>query len=197
MRRRSVLLLLLCVGLLTGCSNPWFPYPAPEPYVDPYPYSFTDASKPLYPLGLYGAQRFLSDVRARWTGQNNVGVQDPVDSFLWMSGDCDDFAVMVAFYLQEYFGYDTFIAALEAIAPGYENHACAFVAASSGVVENYELSCPGAATIIMASTGAIYYPVDWAVCPAWTWATHGWFQDFGPYAIEWYDLAGNPTAGAH
>jgi hypothetical protein len=184
MRRCPVLLLLLCVGLLSGCSNPWFPYPAPEPYVDPYPYSFTDASKPLYPLGLYGAQRFLSDVRARWVYQENVGCQYPADSFLCMSGDCDDFATMVAYYFQEYWAYDTFIVMFNVVGRGL--HACAYVDSTRSVT--FVSDCAEQASLTM--NGVRYDPVDWERCPMGSWVSSGTILCY-----EWYVFAGNPTLG--
>jgi hypothetical protein len=48
MRRGAVLLLLLFVAVLVGCYRPPFPYHVP--LVDPYPYSFTDPAKQIYPL---------------------------------------------------------------------------------------------------------------------------------------------------
>ncbi len=104
---------------LAGCLEPYVP--TNPPYVDPYPYSFTNPSKPAYPKTLYGAQLFISDCRELWTGEHNVGVQRPETSYLRMRGDCDDWAVMIAAYLQEHFGTDTLIAILTVDGVG---HAC-------------------------------------------------------------------------
>jgi hypothetical protein len=161
------------------------PSPPPAPY-DPYPYSFTDSSKPFYPLGLYGAQLFVSDVRARWVYQANVGAQYPADSFRWMSGDCDDFAIMLAYYLQEYWRYDTFVILIDI--QGRGGHACAFVTQASGVASGGTCLFVPIATV----NGATYYPLDWTPCTDWTWSPVG--QHLVTW--EWNQLAGNATLGA-
>jgi hypothetical protein len=201
MRRSSVFFLLVCVALLTGCIRPSPPW---EPPPDPYPYSFTDSSKPFYPLGLYGARLFVSDVRARWVYQANVGAQYPADSFRWMSGDCDDFAIMLAYYLQEYWRYDTFILMLNSIDGVSTDHGCAFVLASSGVADE-ATSCPDGYPYVHPN-GVDYYPVDFSACPWWDWTNY--FPRFviltdqasGVQSLkvfwEWYELAGIPTLGA-
>jgi len=166
----------------------------PEPYVppyDPYPYSFTDSSKLAYPKSLYGAQRFVQDARALWVYETNAGARYPSESAATMRGDCDDFAVMLAFYVQEYFGYDTFVVLLMALVPWLDDHGCAFVSASSGVAYDYA-SCSEGTYIAAYPTGAVYYPLDWTVCPDWTIETHGWFPEIGGKLFEWYELAGNP-----
>lgn len=179
MRRALVVFAVAAVVSLTSCMAP---LPYNPPHVDPYPYSFTDSSKTTYPKGLGGAQRFVSDSRERWTPCRNVGVQYPQDSARVLSGDCDDFAVMLAYYLQEYFGYDTLIV-LNDYGGG---HACAFVLASSGVSDIS--GCPVVPTVV--HSGATYYPLDWRPCAEWTWLDPG-----SPIScvFEWYDLAGNAT----
>jgi hypothetical protein len=181
--RRFVASLFACLIFLGGCYRP-----EPEPYVDPYPYSFTDSTKPTYPRSLFGAQRFVEDAWDLWIYRQNVGVKYPEEAYRTMRGDCDDFAVMVAGYLQAYFGYDSFIACPTVDGVG---HACAFVIASSGVV--YVSDCFLVPTITLGATGALYYPVDMARCPGWTWANPG--SSVGPL-FEWSDLAGNSYLSA-
>ncbi len=179
MRRACLLLGAIAVLLLSGCYEPYTP-----PYVDPYPYSFADSSKPEYPNTLYWAQRFIEDCRDHWRGESNVGVQYPRESYSRMRGDCDDWAVMIAFYLQEHFGADTLIIILKVDGVG---HACPFVAEDSGVV-SFD-GCSGSVPIVtLTSTGEDYYPIETSRCPWWTWTHPG--NPIGP-PFEWSDLAGN------
>lgn len=109
MRRWRALIpgLLVLLIFLGGCMNTVPQTP------DPYPYSFTDPDKPPYPRTLAGARLFISDARERWIGVPNSTVQAPEVSATTFRGDCDDFSTMLACYLQEYWGYDTFIVFLD------------------------------------------------------------------------------------
>jgi hypothetical protein len=183
MRRASILLVVVCVTLLAGCYRP-----DPTPPWDPYPYSFTDTTKDLYPRSSFGAQRFVSDARALWLYAENNGANYPEDSYRLMRGDCDDFAVMVSYYLQEYFHYDTLIVILEITNVG--GHACAFVTRSSGAASSSEACLSAIPTVIR--TEETYLPVDFYACPGWIWSPLG--QSLVTW--EWYQLAGNPTLDA-
>jgi hypothetical protein len=193
MRRAVLLCVLLLIASLTAC---YFPEPYTPPYVDPYPYSFTDSSKPIYPQSQYGARLFVADSRELWRYEHNVGVQHPADSCRWMRGDCDDFAVMVAFYLQEHFRYDTFILQLSSKVSYRSGHACAFVRQTSGVAE-VPSSC---SYPYIHPDGIDYYPVDFGECPGWTWDEYDidWEyrrnssgQTIAYFMFEWYDMSGN------
>jgi len=201
-------ILVIALLILAGCAAPYFEPP------DPYPYSFSDPDKQPYPRTLAGAQRFLSDARdesesddyPHWRYKINWVVQSPTFSEQTRTGDCDDYAVMIAYYLQQYWGYDTFIMFLD-MGPGRENHAVAYVRTSDGLID---LSgCPG---IIPALEwyGYTYYPVDWSRCPGWTWVsydgtasyaypsyywewewnckTEEWVRLYSGQPIEWYQL---------
>ena len=99
-------ILLTTLLLLAGCAAVYYePYEPP----DPYPYSFTDTSKEVYPQTVSGARRFVSDARILWVYENNSIVLSPSFCATYFRGDCDDFAVMLAYYLQEYWLYDTYI----------------------------------------------------------------------------------------
>lgn len=189
-----ILLVLVLLGITAGCTQPYRP-PAP---VDPYPYSFTDPSKVLYPCTRYGALRFISDARALWQYQTNHYVREPQTSTTWMRGDCDDFAVMLAYYLQEYFAYDTFVLALQGPTEG---HAVCFVERRSGLVNLS--SCSLAPYITVESRD--YDPVDFTMCPGWMWKKYGGEYDYAwrltynvetgdPFVIwtgrrcEWYEM---------
>ena len=172
-------LALLCLFLLTvgGCYR--YDVGPIEPF-DPFPYSFCDSSRPQYPKTLDGARRFVSDTRSRWTYEHNAGAQYPHDSCRALSGDCDDFAIMLAYYLQEYWGFDTFIVLIRVDGSG---HACAYVARSSGVAV---FSNCGPVPILQHADGRLFDPLDWTPCPGWTWTSFG-----GVLTFEWYELAGN------
>lgn len=194
--RACLLLLLLLLLILAGCRSPIDP-------PDPYPYSFTDPSKKLYPCTIAGARRFISDSRPpRWEGAHNSYVKAPDDSAATLHGDCDDFAVMMAHYLQEYWGYDTFIVLLDNITPREPSHAVAFVNAPSGLIDP-GLDCDYP---YLSVKGVRYDPVDWTACPGWMWVEYGGTMDYEPsrwfknwltgkwcrfsagQMIEWYEM---------
>lgn len=188
MRSCAVVVILLLCALLVSCY-----YPSPSP-VDPYPYSFTDPSKPYYPLTESGARRFLEDVRAQWFPHADVPfepVQDPAYSYAVLAGDCDDFSVMLAYYLQEYWGYDTFIALLSSLNSSLENHAVCFVLWNSFPPDIYESMCEIPTATL---SGYVYRPLDWNPCTFWTWADYQlglWLYgiDLNRYfktSLEWY-----------
>ncbi len=163
--------LVLIVGLLGGCYRAYIPPP------DPYPYSFTDQSKEVYPRTLAGATRFIIDSRTRWQGLPNSTVQAPEVSAATLRGDCDDFSTMLACYLQEYWGYDTFILLidLQGDQTYYQsaNHAVCFVD-SSDLVADATCTMP-----VIVSGRRTYWPLDWTACPGWMWMSEGGDTDFG------------------
>jgi len=200
MKRLAYLIPVLIGLVLSGCMQTSY---------DPYPYSFSDSTKSPYPRTLYGAQRFISDatdlgdydVYPHWRAKLNGYVQSPIVSERKRTGDCDDYAVMMAYYLQEYWGYDTFIVLVD-IRPGEGLHAVAYVYDPGGLLDTS--SCPLIPYLIL--NGYNYYPVDWTPCPDWTWDTWGGTADFGTggwttdvatgqvvtfetgQAIEWYEM---------
>lgn len=189
-------LLLIGLLILTSRVAPIIP---PPPDLDPYPYSLTNTSKEQYPKTTAGAQRFISDSRPpRWNGQHNTYVQAPIESASKLSGDCDDFAVMMAYYLEEYWWYDTFVVMLD-MGSGLDDHAVAFVYDSDALLDfSYCGSYP-----VIERDGKYYEPVDWSRCPDWHWAKHGGTVNFRydwtyynyvrgqwGYAWEWEWLVG-------
>ncbi|MEW5826870.1 MAG: hypothetical protein AB1778_08590 [Candidatus Bipolaricaulota bacterium] len=159
----------------------------PAPYIttdrSAFPYSFSDTSKPVYPQTLDGARRFIADCRELWAYKHNVGGRYPRDSYGAMHGDCDDWAAMVACYLQEHFGYDTFIIIFKLDGV---THACPFVAGSSGLVRTSD--CPGLPTATLSGAEDVYYAVERDDCPRWHW-----IQPTGSLGtpFEWTDIAGD------
>ncbi len=159
----------------------------PDPYIrtDPvaYPYSFTDSAKQAYPQTLDGARQFVSDCRELWFHKPNKGARQPEDSYGAMRGDCDDWSVMIAGYLQEFFGYDTVIVV---VSLGRVNHACPFVVATSKVVSPTD--CASLAATSMIVGGLLYYPIEETPCPGWKWNNPG-----SPVTAvyEWSTLSGD------
>ena len=193
MNRWRVWLLLIVVALLAGCMAPITPPPP-----DPYPYSFTDAGKEPYPRTSEGARRFVADSRARWKWEHNSTVYSPIVSASRLRGDCDDFAVMVAYYLQEFWGYDTFICALRALYYGLEDHGVAFLSSYEASVDYGILLCSYYPYLEVGPSKIPYYPVDFIECPDWDWNSYyrdgalvyDWVSGTWQYKtlFEWYDL---------
>ena len=146
---------------------------------DPYPYSFSNPNKEPYPQTWSGAERFISDAREggpypHWQYvKTNPYVHSPILSERIRTGDCDDYAVMMAAYLQDYWGYDTFIVLVHFINdPPNEGHAACFVEEDSGLV-TCPIGCTSWPRILLINNGKNYVPVDFHACPGWTWLDQG------------------------
>lgn len=109
-------------------------------------------------------------------------VQEPEVSFKLLSGDCDDFATMIAYYLQEVYGYDTVILLVQ-LPKG--PHVTAFVAitenAAQGIIDNCNEYIP-----MWEYNGIKYIAIDWQICTGWTWTNPG----AKIYSKEWSDYVG-------
>lgn len=145
---------------------------------EPYPYSFTDPNKPYYPKTRTGARRFVSDARSLWSPESNLYLKNPSDSYSNMRGDCDDFALMLAYYLQDgWWGYDTFVVILDPSPGGRysEPHACAYVCSENVNLDPYP---PAFCQYYPALTylDRLYQPVDFTECPFW---------NYNDYYIRW------------
>jgi len=164
-------------------------------------YSFTDSSKPVYPRTGDAARQFVSDVRPpNWTYSSNTNVSYPDVSYAALRGDCDDFAVMLAFFLQEHWGYDTFIAWLSP-KPGSSLdscHATCFIRHAQITIDLPGTYSCSSIPVVDHPNGYRYYPIDWTPCPGWTWddfyMIHQEVQDAfsgdmkDTYHFEWYDF---------
>lgn len=117
--------------------------------------------------------------------------QDPTTSYLRMRGDCDDFAVMIAGFTQEYFGFDSEVYQLDFVAGG-PGHAVAGVHTSYDVVSWYYSPClfsPGPYARHGDYPYWIYLPIDTVRCVPYgkddvvllTWC-------------EWYEMVGQPLS---
>lgn len=168
------------------------------PPSNPYPYSFSDPDKQPYPRTWTGAQRFISDARdlgeydsyPHWNYVKNDYVQSPILSEQTRTGDCDDYAVMMAAYLQDYFGYDTFVALLCFLnkPPKECGHAVCFVEEGSGLVTQPP-GCSYWPRIKLIDNGKNYVPVDFSACPEWTWVEKGGTVDY--WSGRTFNLATN------
>jgi hypothetical protein len=108
-----------------------------------------------------------------------------------MTGDCDDFAVMIAGYSQEHWGYDSFVALLDDVFD-VVGHAVAFVSCDLDVMEWRFEGC-GRFPYWETDGGYTYMPVDFHRCPGWHWLEYG-----GRFRLaetcEWDSLVGEPMS---
>jgi hypothetical protein len=118
--------------------------------------------------------------------------QDPTTSYFRMRGDCDDFAVMVAFFTQEYFGFDSEIYQLRVIGEE-EGHAVAGAYVDSvDVVRWYYGPCPHSPGPYVEDKYypfRVYLPIDMNRCSPWgpdTVVLYAW--------REWYEMVGQPLS---
>ena len=137
---------------------------------------------------LYEVWSWIECVREAWIYEKDhpgERCQQPSVSSKRLRGDCDDFAVMVAYYLQEYWHYDTYIVVV------YNRdtqtyHAIAFLHASKAGLDSQLRKC-GEAYQYQPWKGRVYIPVDWSACPDLT------MYDLSRVRMyEWNQLAGKP-----
>lgn len=114
---------------------------------------------------------FIEYVQNNWKYVKDSGkvVLQPTEYFELMEGDCDDFATMVAYYLQEVYGYDTFIVIIQ---QPEGLHMVAFLAADEKVVKEIANNCQTELPTI-GYNNVKYVAIDWEICPGWTWTDPG------------------------
>jgi len=174
-RLYKLVALVLVVGLLGGC------YPV---YLDPLPEQnpFATADARLW--------SFISYVEGHWVYETDLPgelCQAPAVSYQRMRGDCDDFAVMVAYYIQQAYQYDTFIIFTSASTGG--KHAVAFLQASKAFEEQMTSYC---GNYPYWTVGTLCYvpldmPQNGGTCPLWAWLHTG---PNNTTRYEWSDLVG-------
>lgn len=159
------------------------PIPTPVPIYTPVPTSMPIVStdKPFE-----NPWDFIEYVQKNWKYEYDTPgkvVQEPAVSFKLLSGDCDDFATMVAYYLQEIYGYDTVILRVQ-LPKG--PHVTAFVAVeeytAQGIIDNCNENIP-----MWEYNGIKYIAIDWQTCTGWTWTNP---EGTKIYSKEWYDYVG-------
>lgn len=144
-----------------------------------------------YPPSNDGMWSFVRDAQEQWTYERDKWFercQAPAISLLSMKGDCDDFAVMIAYCLQEYWGYDTFISYIRMI--DGEDHWVAFLWVSKSLLAEVASNCSGSYPYQTVGVWKrIYIPIDWHLCPEWHWVSPG--SSTGR-RYEWNELVGKP-----
>lgn len=126
---------------------------------------------------------FIDYVQSNWVYEYDVDdeiVQTPQVSYDILTGDCDDFATMIAYYIEEVYGYDTELVEIYMSDTG-NYHLVAFVKVTDSYTDEMANSCNvNAFPYYTKKDGSIYAPIDWEVCPGWSWAseesitTHEW-----------------------
>jgi len=134
--------------------------------------------------GLWG---WIECVREAWVYEEDYPgklCQQPWVSKTMLRGDCDDFAVMVAYYIEEYWGFDTFIVWINM--KDTPDHYVAFIHASESLKDSRLRECSHYP--YMTRRGKFYIPIDFTKCPDWHWLKTG----DSIKTEEWEDLAGTP-----
>ena len=173
-------------------SPPIIPIPTPEiiyVYITPVPTTIPTPILIVKPTdNTEEAHKFVTHVQKYWVYVDDAPgqvVRHPTESFKLMYGDCDDFATMVAYYLEEVYGYDTELVILEMQDGGL--HLAAFVASTDEYIQ-YKIRYCGNVGIstYTKDDGQIFAPIDMVPCPNWKWATLG----KGVISFEWEDFIG-------
>jgi len=151
------------------------------------------ASSSSFPKTDKGLWDFIHYARRHWTYEKDhpgeLCQRPEVSNKLW-KGDCDDFAVMVAYYLQEYWGYDTYIIGIEwTDEPG--GHWVAFLHVSEQSVKRRTSKCENYPYMTQKRGGRkwFYIPIDRYYCPSWEWTREG---SSSATQYEWDDLVDKP-----
>jgi len=143
-----------------------------------------------YPQTSDGMWEFIHDAQENWIyepDQPNEPCQAPAISLLSMRGDCDDFAVMIAYCLQEYWGYDTFTCRVQFKGED-EVHRVAFLWVTEKILDEIAECCNGDYPYLTVDD-RIYIPIDWQLCPTWRWVSPGTAT---LERLEWYEVVGKP-----
>lgn len=140
------------------------PVPVSTPVPTPIPTAGTD--KPFE-----NPWDFVEYVQKNWVYERDNGkvVQEPEVYFKLLSGDCDDFATMVAYYLQEIYGYDTLVATVQ-LPEG--PHLVAFWYLEQSTIDTIAQQC-GTSIPTITKNGRTYAAIDWEICTEWTWTGTG------------------------
>jgi len=141
-----------------------------------------------YPKTPTGMWNFIHNAQEQWIYEPDRSLepcQAPAISIRSLKGDCDDFAVMIACYLQEYWGYDTFVSLIGMV--DSEDHWVAFLWVSKAVFDSVARKCSGYYPYQRVD-GRLYISIDWHLCPKWRWVSPGGTVKH----YEWYELVGKP-----
>lgn len=101
------------------------------------------------------------------------GCQQPLVSDKRLRGDCEDFAVMIAYYVQEYWKHDTYVIILHC--SDKPDHCVAFLHVTETTPKRIADQCKaqyirsGGYYPYQTFKGRIYIAIDWTLCPTWNW----------------------------
>lgn len=131
---------------------------------------------------------FVRFVRSEWSyeahGPDDI-YQNPKTSFTFQRGNCEDFALMVAFFAQEHWQYDSFVTILGPTITMRQPHLVAFVQVDDELSQQISDICKGIYPSCSLHDKK-YIPVDFSICPEWVWE-QGLLCLCGK--SEWYDFA--------
>jgi hypothetical protein len=157
--------------------------PNPTPVITPeikYVYITPNPTPVITTNNDIAAWEFIAYVQNNWKYISDTEykvVQTPQESYRLLSGDCDDFATMIAYYLEEIYGYDTKLIVTN---NNGELHLVAFVQTTNEFTEELAEYC-GQTIPLIGDNDITYIPIDWTICPDWEWSsldgtitTHEW-----------------------
>jgi hypothetical protein len=158
------------------------------------------ATRSVFPKTDKGLWDLIDNARRNWTYEEDRPgelAQRPIISNILLKGDCDDFAIMIACYLQEYWGYDTYIILANWPDRGGK-HCIAWLRVSEQMIKDmasicnrylpWNISYPYM-TKLVGRQKRFYMAIDWNLCPDWEWTYEG-FSSVRQW--EWYELVGKP-----
>lgn len=157
-----------------SCSSPPPPTPTPSPSRLPaVPFPTTSSGFWEFVWHCQDAYCWVADPPGKT-------VQPPGVTYSTMRGDCDDFAVMIAGYAQDYWSYDSFVAHLEPLHADI-GHAVAGVRVPSMDTMDWYYSICSGMWPYMTVDGQLYLPIDMDRCPGWLFGTDftfAWQQEW-------------------
>lgn len=167
--------------------------PKPTPVSTPSPKSTTNTNTNSQDFWNW----FESVRQPNWNYVGDSGKITPTasESYRTLSGDCDDFASMVAYYGQEVYGFDTIVILVTVDYKTHTatytkdvpiNHAVAMIKMTDEGIKSMANSC-GVSTPALTYKGEDYYPLDWKQCPGWLFEG----QLKGMPVYEWSDIVGH------
>lgn len=140
------------------------PVSTPTPTLKPTPESTQNSNtREVWDFVKYAQENWVYEL-----DQPGEVVQEPGESYKRLSGDCDDFAVMIAYYIQEVYGYDTKIIVIDQSSWNTGLHAVTFVHVTDELAKEIADGC-GTSIPTLTSEGNTYIAFDWKICPGWQW----------------------------
>ena len=170
----------------------------PIPKATPAPTIVTPSQTPENSKPFKNVWDFVKYVQNNWKyvyKQKGEVVQNPQDSYRTLRGNCEDFSTMVAYYLKEVYGYDTFIVSIDIegnLCSGPDAaygdcglHDVAYVSVDQSIIQDITNNCGQSPPIITNNDGRTYVPIDWKICERWQWTSNGKITEY-----QWNDIVG-------